>query len=77
MVDGCNPGVAFRKVILTLTASGVFTTAIIVWPSSHPPQDPIRMALRTPQTSSTALSALADHGWTKAQDPTVGRLRAG
>jgi hypothetical protein len=57
MVDGCTPGVAFRKVILTLAASGVFTTAIIVWPSSHPPQDPIRMALRTPQTSSTTLSA--------------------
>jgi multiple sugar transport system permease protein len=31
MVDGCTPGVAFRKVILPLAAPGVFTTAIIVF----------------------------------------------
>ena len=31
MVDGCTPGVAFRKVILPLAAPGVLTTAIIVF----------------------------------------------
>jgi multiple sugar transport system permease protein len=31
MVDGCTPGVAFRKVILPLAAPGVFTTLIIVF----------------------------------------------
>jgi multiple sugar transport system permease protein len=31
MVDGCTPGVAFRKVILPLAAPGIFTTAIIVF----------------------------------------------
>ncbi len=31
MIDGCTPGVAFRKVILPLAAPGVFTTAIIVF----------------------------------------------
>ena len=31
MVDGCTPGVAFRKVILPLAAPGVFTPAIIVF----------------------------------------------
>jgi multiple sugar transport system permease protein len=31
LVDGCTPGVAFRKVILPLAAPGVFTTAIIVF----------------------------------------------
>lgn len=31
MVDGCTPGVAFRKVILPLAAPGVFTTAIITF----------------------------------------------
>jgi multiple sugar transport system permease protein len=31
MIDGCSPGVAFRKVILPLAAPGVFTTAIIVF----------------------------------------------
>jgi trehalose/maltose transport system permease protein len=31
MVDGCTPGMAFRKVILPLAAPGVFTTAIIVF----------------------------------------------
>ncbi|MGI8459864.1 MAG: carbohydrate ABC transporter permease [Propionibacteriaceae bacterium] len=31
MVDGCTPGVAFRKVILPLAAPGVMTTAIIVF----------------------------------------------
>lgn len=31
MVDGCTPGVAFRKIILPLAAPGVFTTAIIVF----------------------------------------------
>ncbi|MGI3785052.1 MAG: carbohydrate ABC transporter permease [Janthinobacterium lividum] len=31
MVDGCTPGVAFRRVILPLAAPGVFTTAIIVF----------------------------------------------
>ncbi|WP_327686509.1 carbohydrate ABC transporter permease [Streptomyces sp. NBC_00467] len=31
MVDGCTPGQAFRKVILPLTAPGVFTTAILTF----------------------------------------------
>lgn len=31
MVDGCTPGVAFRKVILPLAAPGVLTTGIIVF----------------------------------------------
>lgn len=31
MVDGCTPGVAFRKVILPLAAPGVFTTAILTF----------------------------------------------
>jgi multiple sugar transport system permease protein len=31
MVDGCTPGVAFRRVILPLAAPGIFTTAIIVF----------------------------------------------
>jgi multiple sugar transport system permease protein len=31
MIDGCSPGVAFRKVILPLAAPGVLTTAIIVF----------------------------------------------
>ncbi|HET6355029.1 carbohydrate ABC transporter permease [Streptomyces sp.] len=31
MVDGCTPGQAFRKVIMPLTAPGVFTTAILTF----------------------------------------------
>ncbi|MFD9212207.1 carbohydrate ABC transporter permease [Streptomyces sp. NPDC059544] len=31
MVDGCTPGQAFRKVILPLTAPGLFTTAILTF----------------------------------------------
>jgi multiple sugar transport system permease protein len=31
MVDGCTPGQAFRKVIMPLTAPGVFTTAILAF----------------------------------------------
>jgi multiple sugar transport system permease protein len=34
MVDGCTPGVAFRKVILPLAAPGLFTTAILAFISA-------------------------------------------
>ena len=75
MVDGCTPGVAFRKVILPLAAPGVFTTAIIVFIGSW---NEYLLALTFLQDSSrqTATVAISKFTGTTGFDTPYGTIMA-
>ena len=75
MVDGCTPGVAFRKVILPLAAPGVFTTAIIVFIGSW---NEFLLALTFLQDPSkqTATVAISKFTGTAAFDTPYGSIMA-
>ena len=75
MVDGCTPGVAFRKVILPLAAPGVFTTAIItfiaVWNEYM-----IALTFGVKPTMKTATVALSQFTGTTNFDTPFGSIMA-
>jgi len=75
MVDGCTPGVAFRKVILPLAAPGVFTTAIIVFIGSW---NEFLLALTFLQDASrqTATVAISKFTGTTGFDTPYGTIMA-
>src|SRR5215203_2957620 len=75
MVDGCTPGVAFRKVILPLAAPGVFTTAIIVFIGSW---NEFLLALTFLQDASmqTATVAISKFTGTSGFDTPYGTIMA-
>jgi multiple sugar transport system permease protein len=75
MVDGCTPGVAFRKVILPLAAPGVFTTAIIVFIGSWN-EFLVALTFLTQQNRQTATVAISKFTGTTGFDTPYGTIMA-
>ena len=75
MVDGCTPGVAFRKVILPLAAPGVFTTAIIVFIGSWN-EFLVALTFLTSKTRQTATVAISKFTGTTGFDTPYGSIMA-
>ncbi len=75
MVDGCTPGVAFRKVILPLAAPGVFTTAIIVFIGSWN-EFLVALTFLTSQDRQTATVAISKFTGTTGFDTPYGSIMA-
>ena len=75
MVDGCTPGVAFRKVILPLAAPGVFTTAIIVFIGSWN-EFLVALTFLTSQNRQTATVAISKFTGTTGFDTPYGTIMA-
>ncbi len=75
MVDGCTPGVAFRKVILPLAAPGVFTTAIIVFIGSWN-EFLVALTFLTNQDRQTATVAISKFTGTTGFDTPYGSIMA-
>jgi multiple sugar transport system permease protein len=75
MVDGCTPGVAFRKVILPLAAPGVFTTAIIVFIGSWN-EFLVSLTFLTAQNRQTATVAISKFTGTTGFDTPYGTIMA-
>jgi multiple sugar transport system permease protein len=75
MVDGCTPGVAFRKVILPLAAPGVFTTAIIVFIGSWN-EFLVALTFLTAQNRQTATVAISKFTGTTGFDTPYGSIMA-
>ena len=75
MVDGCTPGVAFRKVILPLAAPGVFTTAIIVFIGSWN-EFLVALTFLTNQNMQTATVAISKFTGTTGFDTPYGTIMA-
>ena len=75
MVDGCTPGVAFRKVILPLAAPGVFTTAIIVFIGSWN-EYLLALTFLQAQDKQTATVAISKFTGTTGFDTPYGTIMA-
>ena len=75
MVDGCTPGVAFRKVILPLAAPGVFTTAIIVFIGSWN-EFLVALTFLTSANMQTATVAISKFTGTTGFDTPYGTIMA-
>lgn len=75
MVDGCTPGVAFRKVILPLAAPGVFTTAIIVFIGSWN-EFLVALTFLTAANRQTATVAISKFTGTTGFDTPYGTIMA-
>ena len=75
MVDGCTPGVAFRKVILPLAAPGVFTTAIIVFIGSWN-EFLVALTFLTNQDRQTATVAISKFTGVTGFDTPYGTIMA-
>ncbi|MEV6315262.1 carbohydrate ABC transporter permease [Streptomyces sp. NPDC051776] len=75
MVDGCTPGQAFRKVILPLTAPGVFTTAILTFIAAWN-EFIIALSMVNRPDMQTATVAIARFGGTSGFDVPYGTKMA-
>ncbi|MFJ6637016.1 carbohydrate ABC transporter permease [Streptomyces sp. NPDC091376] len=75
MVDGCTPGQAFRKVIIPLTAPGVFTTAILTFISAWN-EFIIALSMVNVSSMQTATVAIARFGGSSGFDIPYGTKMA-